>query len=85
MTTVTVDIARDPEASQFWLARFAFSGRDYTTQGYSIEEARSMAGELLRQEGACDDTMVRLEIHDEAPLSMLRTTAGAGRRGLPGR
>jgi hypothetical protein len=71
MTTVTVDIARDPEAPRFWLAGLAFAGRDYMTQGYTIEEARSMATSLLRQEGAQDDTTVRFVIHDEVPLSTL--------------
>jgi hypothetical protein len=71
MTTVTVDIARDPEAPEFWLASFVFAGQDYVTQGYTIEEARFMAGDLLRQEGAPDDAIVRFPIHDEAPLAAL--------------
>jgi hypothetical protein len=71
MTTVTVDIARDPEAPRFWLASFVFAGRDYVTQGYTTEEARFMAGDLLRQEGAQEDTTVHFDIHDEAPLATL--------------
>jgi hypothetical protein len=72
MTTITVDIVRDPEAPEFWLASFVFAGRDYVTQGYTIEEARFMAGDLLREEGARDDeTAVRFDIHDEVPLSTL--------------
>ncbi len=71
MTTVTVDIARDPEAPEFWLASFVFAGRDYVTQGYTIEEARFMAGDLLRQKGAQDDTTVHFDMHDEAPLATL--------------
>ena len=39
------------------------------TQGYTIEEARSMASSLLRQVGAPDDTTVHFVIHDEVPLS----------------
>lgn len=71
MTTVTVDIARDPEAPEFWLASFVFAGRDYVTQGYTIPEARFMAGDLLRLEGAQDETTVHFDIHDEAPLATL--------------
>ncbi len=69
--TVTVDIARDPEAPEFWLASFVFAGRDYVTQGYTIAEARFMAGDLLRQEGAQGDTAVHFDIHDEAALATL--------------
>jgi hypothetical protein len=72
MTTVTVDIARDPEAPRFWLASFVFAQRDYVTQGYTVDEARSMAGQLLRQEGAPESAAVRFVIHDEVPLSTLR-------------
>lgn len=71
MTTVTVDIARDPEAPRFWLASFGFAERDYVTQGYTVDEARSMAGQLLRQAGAQESSTVRFVAHDEIPLSAL--------------
>ncbi len=71
MTTVTIDIARDPEAPEFWLASFVFAERDYVTQGYTIEEARFMAGDLLRQEGVPGDATVRFHIFDEARLAAL--------------
>lgn len=58
MSTVTVTIARDPEAPEWWLAHFAFRGESYTTQGAIVDEARFMAADLVKLLGAADDTVI---------------------------
>jgi hypothetical protein len=71
MSDVTVEIVRDPEAREFWLARFSFEGRSFTTQGRSVREARRMAGELLRAEGAGRGHHVAIVLHDDATVAQL--------------
>ncbi|MGD0050730.1 MAG: hypothetical protein ABSD03_02775 [Vulcanimicrobiaceae bacterium] len=71
MSDVTVEIVRDPEAREFWLARFSFGDRTFTTQGRSVSEARRMAGELLRAEGAGRGHHVTIVVHDDATVAQL--------------
>ena len=73
MNSIRVTILRDAEdpAQHWWLARVAFNGRPYVTQGESVEEARFMAADLLATLGAGDDTVIAFDVADEATVGGL--------------
>jgi hypothetical protein len=71
MTVVNVEIGRDPECLQFFLAVVRFDDEEHATQGYSVDEARFMAADLLRTLDVPEEALVRFVIRDEAPLATL--------------
>jgi hypothetical protein len=71
MKFVTVKIQRDRESPDWWLARFRFGGRSYCTQGAVVDEARYMAADLLKMQGADEDTVVTFAYDDRESLPSL--------------
>ena len=71
MTVANVEIARDPEAPEFFLAIVRFGDEEHGTQGSSVDEARFMAADLLRTCDVPEETTVQFVIRDEARLAAL--------------
>ncbi|HZO95689.1 MAG TPA: hypothetical protein VFB22_18210 [Candidatus Baltobacteraceae bacterium] len=72
MSNVNVSIQRDPETpGRWWLSRFTFRERRYTTQGRTVNEARYMAADLASLAGADDETTLTFDRGEAATIGAL--------------